>query len=93
MKKLMISISMVLAGFGGNAADIKANKEPITILFLGNAGVGKSSLLNVLMGEPKFKSCFSLAPRLDLDCHVRENIRFCDNPGILVDPEFNSRIA
>ena len=55
------------------------------VLFVGNPGGGKSTLLNSLLGKLHFKSGVSFGQGLTtlFDSSVQDGVTFCDTPGLL----------
>mmetsp|Transcript_19532 Transcript_19532/g.22418 ORF Transcript_19532/g.22418 Transcript_19532/m.22418 type:complete len:295 (+) Transcript_19532:12-896(+) len=65
-----------------------------TVLMIGNPGVGKSTLLNGLVGSATFKAGFSKGRGLTtvLQEHIDNNYRYVDTPG-LSDIEMRKQAA
>lgn len=75
-----------------------ANSEPFRVVFIGNPGTGKSTLMNGLIGEAKFDSGISLGlflPSYDslkfldgigvtrqITLFTHNGITYCDTPGL-----------
>ena len=69
-----------------NQKELKPPKpERTNILFIGNPGAGKSSLLNALMGSREFKSGTSMGCGLTESLRIKKNgtIYYFDLPGLL----------
>jgi small GTP-binding protein len=70
------------------------SKQSKNILFIGNPGVGKSTLLNGLMGEARFESGVSIGHGLTTILSTREHkgVTYMDTPG-LDDTEMRKQAA
>ena len=81
--------------YGGEQPEVGSECPAQYTIFIGNPGVGKSTLLNALVGEPAFRAGISFGKGLTqfLQMHqTPSGAWYCDTPG-LADVEMRQKAA
>ncbi len=83
-KELGYRIMAVSAKTGENIDDLAQALQGLTVAFVGQSGVGKSTLINRLLGEQANQRTGEVSQKFNRGCHTTNHSLMLDGPGFTV---------